>query len=163
VKANQQQLFNLYKRFENGGKIEIANGYKKKADHNDLHSISRFFAQKGNNVKITTNIHFKDKKYVAVFGTLIGTKYDRKCPDLIINGNFYEYENYTPPFKVEKISNMISRGIKQSSKIIINNNKGTSHRIIRRNIYNRIAIERQNIEEVWIYEKGETILLYEKQ
>jgi hypothetical protein len=28
--------------------------------------------------------------------------YERKCPDLIINGQYYEYENYRPPFKKEK-------------------------------------------------------------
>ena len=158
-----QQLFLLYKEFNNGGKIEIMNGYEKKADHNDLFSISRFFAEKGNEVKMTTHVHFKDEKYAEVFGRLIGTKYNRKCPDLIINGQFYEYENYMPPFKKEKISNMLSRGLKQSSRIIINNNKGANHRIIRRNIYNRTAIEKQNIDEVWIYEKGKVFLLYKKQ
>ena len=114
-------------------------------------------------VIITSAIHFKDEKYKEVFGELIGTKYDRKCPDLIINGKFYEYERYNPPFKKEKISNMISKGIKQSSMVIINNNKGSSHRIIKRNIYNRVVLEKQNIEEVWVYEKGELVLVYKKQ
>jgi len=159
----QQQLFNLYKSFNGVGKIEIMNGYEKKADHNDLFSISRFFAKKGNEVKITTNVHFKDEKYTEVFGRLRGSKYDRKCPDLIINGEFYEYENYVPPFKKEKISNMLSKGLKQSSRIIINNNKGANHRIIRRNIYNRTVMEKQNIDEVWIYEKGKVLLIYKKQ
>jgi len=152
----------MYKKFESGGKIEIIDGYRKKADHRDLVSIARFFAKQGGNVKITTDIHFKDARYREVFGGLIGTKYERKCPDLIIDGKFYEYENYKPPFKKEKISNMLSQGIKQSSRIIINNNKGTTHRIIRRNIYNRVVFEKQNIDEVWLYEKGEIIQLYKK-
>jgi hypothetical protein len=59
--------------------------------------------------------------------------------------------------------NMISKGAKQSSRIIINNNKGANHRLIRRNIYNRAVLEKQNIEEVWIYEKGKTYLIYKKQ
>ena len=58
---------------------------------------------------------------------------------------------------------MTSKGLKQSSRIIINNNKGASHRIIRRNIYNRAVLEKQNIDEVWIYEKGKVYLLYKKQ
>ena len=153
----------MYKKFKNGGNIEIVEKYRKKDDHKDLLSISRFFAKNGDSVKITTDIHFKDNRYMEVFGAIIGTKYERKCPDLIINGKFYEYENYTPPFKREKISNMLSRGVKQSSRIIINNNKGASHRIIRRNIYNRVVIEKQDIDEVWIYEKGEVFLLYKKQ
>ena len=153
----------MYKKFDTGGKIEIIDGYKKKADHKDLISISRFFAKKGDNVKITTDIHFKDNKYKEVFGALIGTKHERKCPDLIINGKFYEYENYTPPFKNEKISTMISRGLKQSSRIIINNNNGSIHRNIKKNIYNRIANENQFISEIWVYEKGKVILMYKKQ
>jgi hypothetical protein len=55
---------------------------------------------------------------------------------------------------------MISKGLKQSSRIIINNNKGANHRFIRRNIYNRAVIENQNIAEIWIYEKGNVHLLY---
>ncbi|GHT88215.1 hypothetical protein FACS189474_3050 [Bacteroidia bacterium] len=58
---------------------------------------------------------------------------------------------------------MISKGLKQSSRIIINNNKGANHRLIKRNIYNRIYIEQQEIDEVWIYEKGKVHLLYKKQ
>ena len=131
----QQSEFNTVKTFKNGGKIEIIDGYKKKSDHRDLISISRFFASKGNCVKITTDIHFKDEKYKTIFGKLIGGKYERKCPDLIINGEHYEYESYLPPFKKEKVSNMISKGLKQSSRIIINNNKGASDRYIRRNIF----------------------------
>ena len=98
-----------------------------------------------------------------IFGRLIGTKYERKCPDLIINGNYYEYESFMPPFRKEKISNMMSKGLKQASRIIINNNKGIIHRNIKKNIHNRIRNEKQEIDEVWVYEKGQLILLYKKQ
>jgi hypothetical protein len=156
-----QQLFRLYKNFVSGGKIEIMEGYIKKSDHRDLFAIARYFAEKGDRVQITTNIHFKDEKYKEVFGELNGTKYERKCPDLIINGKYYEYESYTPPFKKGKISNMISKGLKQSSRIIINNNKGASDRYIKRNIYERLKSRnfRQDIDEVWLYEKGKVKLL----
>ena len=83
VKTFQKPLFRLFKKFKNRGKIEIIDGYKKKSDHKDLLSISIFFARKGDIVKITTDIHFKDEKYKEVFGALIGTKYYKKCPDLI--------------------------------------------------------------------------------
>ena len=152
----------MYKKFRNSGEIEIIEGYKKKSDHKDLISISREFAKNGDNVKITTDIHFKNEKYMEVFGELIGTKYERKCPDLIINGKFYEYENYTPPFKRDKLYRMFSRGLSQSSRIIINNNKGATHRYIKNAIGNRIRLG-QEIDEVWVYEKGNNILLYKKQ
>jgi len=155
----------MYKKYNNNGKIEIIDGYKKKADHRDLISISRFFAEKGYSVKITTDIHFKDEKYAEVFGALMGTEYERKCPDLIINGIFYEYESYVPPFKKEKISHMIKKGSMQSSRIIINNNKGASDRYIRRNIFERLQDInfKKDIDELWLYEKGKLRLLHKKQ
>jgi hypothetical protein len=137
--ATGGKLFRLYKKFGEKGKIEIANGYVKKSDYKDLLAISRFFAKQGSNVKITVPIHYKDIRYDLVFGVLKGTIYERKCPDLIIDGICYEYERYEPPFKKRKIANMISHGAKQSSHIIINNNKGCSDRFIRRNILERLA------------------------
>ena len=152
----------MYKKFKSGGKIEIIDGYRKKADHRDLVSIAGFFAKQGGNVKITTDIHFKDARYREVFGGLIGTKYERKCPDLIIDGKFYEYESFMPPFSKSKIKNMLKHGIVQSNNIILNNNKGASDRYIVKLIHQRIRL-RQDINEVWLYEKGKTRLLYKKQ
>jgi hypothetical protein len=156
--------FYLYKEFSNGGRIEIMKKYSKKSDHKDLLSISRYFAEKGETIQITTNIHFKDEKYKQVFGILNGTKYEHKCPDLIINGKFYEYESFIPPYNKGKISNMISKGSKQSSRIIINNNKGSADRYIITNIHNRIRDKtfKYNIDEVWVYEKGKVKLLFKK-
>ena len=161
----QQELFNLYKKFNNGGMIEIMSGYVKKSDHYDLFSISRYFAEKGDRVKITTDVHFKDPKYKAIFGKLTGTPYERKCPDLIINEKFYEYERYIGQFKKRKLSNMISHGTKQSSRIIINNNKGCSDRFVLANIHNRLSDKnfKNIIDEIWIYEKGKVRLLYKKE
>jgi hypothetical protein len=160
----EQQLFTTYKDFGNsGGQIKIMEGYTKKYDHKDLFAIARIFAEKGDKVQITTDIHFKDKKYKEVFGGLNGTPYERKCPDLIINGKFYEYESYEPPFGKNKISNMISKGLKQSSRIIINNNKGGKDMYIGRNIHNRVINEKQHIDEVWLYEKGKVRLIYKKK
>jgi len=162
VKEAQETLFFSYKKFNSGGIIEIIDGYKRKTDYRHLLSISRFFAQKGNCVKITTDIHFKDEKYREVFGTLIGTKYERKCPDLIINGKFYEYESYKPPFSKLKIKSMLKHGIIQSNNLILDNNKGVSDRYIIKLIHQRIELG-QDINEVWLYEKGEIRMLYKKQ
>jgi len=164
-KKSKNRYLIMYKKFRNSGEIEIIEGYKKKPDHKDLISISREFAKNGDNVKITTDIHFKDEKYKEVFGALIGTKYERKCPDLIINGKFYEYESYIKPFKKEKISHMIKKGSEQSSRIIINNNKGASDRYIRRNVFERLNDKnfKWDIDELWLYEKGSLRMLYKKQ
>ena len=60
---------------------------------------------------------------------------------------------------------MIAKGAKQSSRIIINNNKGASDRYIRDNIYKRVKDKnyKYNIGEVWLYEKGKLRLLFKKQ
>ncbi|GHT54476.1 hypothetical protein AGMMS49982_19240 [Bacteroidia bacterium] len=93
----------------------------------------------------------------------MGTIYERKCPDLIIDGEFYEYESYEPPFKKEKLSNMLSQGLKQSSRIIINNEQGADDYVILQNIHNRFFYEKQNIDEVWLFENGIVRLLYTKR
>ncbi|MDR2765817.1 MAG: hypothetical protein LBB90_12425 [Tannerella sp.] len=160
-----QQLFSLHKEFSGGGKVEIMKGYTPKSDHKDLLAIARYFAQKGDRVQITTGIHFKDEKYEKVFGRLNGTPYEHKCPDLIISGKYYEYESFVPPFKKRKLANMISHGTKQSSRIIINNNKGCSNRYILANIHNRLMDKKfkNNIDEVWLYEKGKVRRIYKKK
>jgi hypothetical protein len=157
--------FSIYKEYSNGGRIEIMDGYAGKSDHKDLRTIAGEWAMEGKVVQITTAVHYKDPLYGRVFGALNGTKYGRKCPDLIVNGKFYEYESYVPPFKKEKISHMIGKGTVQSSRIIINNNKGASDRYLLKNIHNRLKDKnfKNNIDEVWTYEKGKVRLLYKKK
>ena len=157
--SKPKEGFVLFKEFSNGGRIEIHNDTEKgKSDFKDLLSISREFAKGAKVVYILPRLHFKDKRYQEIYGGLIGTRYERKCPDLYIDGLFYEYESFRSPFKKEKIGRMIGQGTKQSSRIIINNNKGCSERYIRRIIFERLYIG-QIINEVWIYEKGKIRLL----
>ena len=101
-------------------------------------------------------MHYKNELYESVFGKLKGTIYENKCPDLIVDGLFYEYESYTSPWKKTKISNMLSHGLKQSDRIIINNNKGCSDRYIINNILRRANDKffKGQIKEVLVYEKG---------
>jgi hypothetical protein len=157
--------FRILNEFSNGGRIELIDGYKTVNDYTDLKTIARDFAMKGHKAQITTSIHYKDEKYKQIFGKLIGTKYERKCPDLIIDGKFYEYESFVPPFNKNKISHMISDGARQSQRIIINNNKGCSDRYIFKNIHNRFRDRtfKYNIDEIWLYEKGSVRLLFKKE
>jgi hypothetical protein len=159
-------MFKTCKQYENGGKILAPKNIDKKAsDYKHLISIANFFAKEGKTVRLNPVVHFKSDEYKQIFGSLISTVYERKCPDLKINGLFYEFENYIPPFKTRKIANMISHGAKQSSRIIINNSKGASDRYILRNIRDRMAYKKfkYEIEEVWLYEKGNVRLLFKKQ
>lgn len=152
--------YNVAKTYKNGGELLIHPDVdKKKSDYKDIYTIANQFAKIGKEVKVTPSVHFKSDAYKEIYGSLIGTKYDRKCPDLQVGDTFYEYESFVKPFKKEKIKAMISHGLKQSSRIIINNTKGANDRFINRSIRTRIA-QGLKIDEVWLYEKGKIRLIY---
>ena len=159
-------MFKIYKRYENGGQVLIhSEVIRNQSDYKDLLTIANIFAKEGKLATITCPVHFKSAEYKEIFGLLIGTPYERKCPDLKIGELFYEYENFMPPFKKKKISHMIRKGAEQSSRIMINNNKGASDRYIVRNVYERLKDKNfiYDIEELWVYEKGKVRLLFKKQ
>lgn len=151
------ELFVLYKRYRSGGEVWLMKGLeRRKPDYDALLSIGRFLARMGCFVKILSPVHYKDPIYKKAFGLLTGTPYYRKCPDLMIDGLFYEYESYVRPFKVSNISHMIKHGLQQSDRIIIDKNKGASERYIVNMILRRLNDKsfQGRIEEVFVYEKG---------
>ena len=157
MKSSDNNDFILYKRFSEGGSVFLITGLDKtNSDYNDLISIACHFARNGKEVQVLAPIHYKDPRYHKIFGPLIGTEYYRKCPDLLIDGEFYEYESYARPFKSKKISHMIKRGAEQSDRIIIDNNKGASDRFIINMVLKRINDKffRKKIQELYVYEKG---------
>ena len=158
--------FVQYKQYPSGGKIWLMKCLKATSpDYKDILSIALFLAKKAHEVKILHAVHYKDPLYRDVFGELIGTRYYRKCPDLLIDGLFYEYESYDRPFKSRKISHMLKRGADQACRIIIDNNKGASDRFIINMVENRLKDKnfRGDIEEVYTYEKGSVRLLFKKK
>lgn len=155
--------FSFYKQYLNGGSVQVMDGADRKAsDYRALQSVGRSFAESGSTVQITKAVHYKDELYKDVFGGLKGTKFERKCPDLIVDGRYYEYEGYTGQWSKRKLKNMLSHGLKQSDRIIINNNKGCSDRYIIQCIKSRILDKSFNydIKEVWVYEKGKVRRLW---
>ena len=158
----KESLFRTRKTFGNGGTVSIMRGMKEnRRDYKDILTISLLFAKEGKQVKILSETHYKSPEYGIVFGSLIGTKYERKCPDLLIGDYFYEYEGYERPWNKRKIGNMLSHGLRQADRIIIDNNKGASDRYIRKAIIARLKIG-SRISEVWIYEKGIVKLFFSK-
>ncbi len=154
-----EENFDIYKKYGNGGVIQTAKGIEKGSDYKDILTIARNFAENGDIVKVTTKLHHKDLRYDEAFGMLRGTVYERKCPDLIINGITYEYEGYAGEWTKRKISNMLSHGLKQADRVIIDNNRGCSDRYIRKSIMARLNINTP-MSEIWLYEKGNTILFF---
>ena len=64
-------------------------------------------------------VHYKDPLYRAIFGELIGTRYYRKCPDLLIDGEYVEYESYKTDQHKNAFRNMLHNGLSQSDNIIV--------------------------------------------
>ena len=155
------ELFTIWKAFKGGGIIRIMTGVDKtKPDYKAILTIATLFAKDGHQVKILTSCHFKSQEYRNVFGRLFGTKYERKCSDLLIDDDlFYEYEGFEKPWKKEKVRRMISHGMKQSALMIINNTRGASDRFIRQAIVARLNVG-ASIKEVWLYEKGRLRLFF---
>ncbi len=58
---------------------------------------------------------------------------------------------------------MINRGTAQSSRIVIPQLDHTTDNHILKVINNRVIREKQNIDEVWIYENGKTRNLYKRR
>lgn len=155
--------FDVAKKYNNGGQIEIHSKVNKKdSDYKDLYTISNVLAKKGNKVKILPKLHFKSEEYNIVFKDIIGTKYEKKCPDLKVNEQFFEYESYKRPFKKNKVSRMLAHGALQSTNIIIDNNKGASDRFLLKIISNRVKIG-QEINQVWVFEKGSIRPVYKSK
>jgi hypothetical protein len=88
-------MFKTYKQYANGGNVLIPENINKKgSDYKPLISIANFFAKGGKTVKLNPVVHFKSDEYKHIYKSLAGTIYERKYPDLQINGIFYEFENY---------------------------------------------------------------------
>ena len=142
--------------YKNGGIVDVyrsvdqeSNDYKKRLAFCD------YFAKQDEKTAITPQIHYRDPLYNEIYSSLIGTKYERTCPDMKIGNNFYEHEGFdinknTNPTRT--FSNMISRGMKQSNRIVIED-CGVTHRWAKRNIQTRIN-NGDIISEVWIFESN---------
>ncbi|MDR2232215.1 MAG: hypothetical protein LBE56_03710 [Tannerella sp.] len=152
----------IVKEFANGGAYcEHIGIDKSKHDYRLVKKVGIEFARLGEKVKANPVLHLKSKEYDIIYGALKGTKYYGKNPDLQVGNKFYEVESYIRPFKKDKISGMLSRGLKQSPNLIIDNNKGTSARFIMKIIFDRIRLK-QNINEIWLFEKSKLTILYKK-
>ena len=121
-------------------------------------SCAKYFAQQGKHVVMPPklNVTYKNSVYDTIFGTLRGTPYYGKCPDLIVDGVWYEHEGFTKPNPKSNFSNMLRRGLAQSDRIIIEK-CGLSERIMRKSIRDRLA-SGIRIQEILMHD-GEQITL----
>jgi len=106
--------------------------------------------------------------YVIIYASLKGTAYWGKCPDFCVEGYWYEYEGYDESKdlsnlhrKADTFSLMMRRGLKQSDRVILED-CDVSRSYVRRNLYNRVHFEKQNITEVYLRTSAGLELIYKK-
>ncbi len=113
-------LFVLFKQYPSGGTVWLMLGLETTgSDYDDILAIAECMAESGHEVKVLHAVHYKDPLYKKVFGDLIGTRYYRKCPDLLVDGDYIEYESYTTGQPKNAFRNMLHNGLAQSDTIIL--------------------------------------------
>ena len=152
-------LFVLYKQYPSGGKIWLMLGLETTgSDYNDILAIANCLAETGHEVKVLHAVHYKDSIYRVVFGELIGTRYYRKCPDLLVDKEFVEYESYTTCKPKKALRNMLHNGLAQSDSIIIRQCNLTDEYMIQQ-IRGQIQ-DGIPVLSIWIFDGQKVRLLY---
>ncbi len=131
------------------------------SDYGKLLEIAEYFANDGAEVRLTPKMARPPKfKYDAVYKSLIGTKYEGKCPDLCIDGKWYEHEGFTSDNPKKAFKNMLNHGLKQSDRLIIEEPDLTDaymKRVIKQRVF-----DKQSISEVWVKDGEKVRPLYKK-
>ncbi len=131
------------------------------SDYSRLMKVAEFFAGKGFRVSLTPKMSRPSKfDYDCVYGSLRGTRYDGKCPDLKIGDYWYEHEGFVTDNPKRAFSNMVNHGLKQSDRIIIDKPDLTDAYMKR--VINQRLKDDHHISEVWLNENGRLRLLYKK-
>jgi hypothetical protein len=148
-------------RYDNGGSLTVYNSIDRTTG--DFHRIllcAEFFARQGKAVVMPPklDVPYKNPAYDLIYGSLRGTPYYGKCPDLQVDGVWYEHEGYVHLNPKTNFANMCRRGFRQSDKIIIENCELSIGYMLR-------SIEGQiksgtNISEVWVHSKEDVYLIY---
>ena len=145
------------------GEVRISHLVNNKdADYQKLVQVAEFFAKDGATATLTPKMSRPPKfQYECVYKSLVGTKYEGKCPDVNVNGVWYEHEGFTSSNPKNAFRNMMRDGLLQSNRIVIDR-PDLTERYMRRSIYGRVE-RGEDIKEVWLREEdGSLTLLYKK-
>ena len=131
------------------------------SDFERLLSVARHFAAGGARVVLTPKMTRPATfEYDCIYGSLRGTRYDGKCPDLKIDNYWYEHEGFSSNNPKNAFRNMLNHGLKQSNRIIIDRPNLTDAYM--KHVINQRIKDGQHIAELWLHENGQLRLLYKK-
>ena len=153
----------VLERFDNGGVIESFPIIDKSTkDYSRIHSTAVAFAKEGHHVIIAPKFNSPKNcpAYDEIYSSLKGTRYYGKCPDLCIDGVWYEHEGFASKNPKNAFRNMMNHGLKQSSRIIIEDPL-LSDKYMLRGVENRQKVGK-TIEEVWVKRGSHIRLLYKQ-
>lgn len=163
VRQCEANRYEVKKEYANGGKVQVhqlVNPHD--SDYGKLMSVADFFAQQGADVKLTPKMSRPPKfVYQNIYHSLMGTKFEGKCPDMLIDGKWYEHEGFTSDNPKRAFKNMLNDGLKQSNRLIIDQPQLTDRYMVH-NIWKRIHVDRQDIIEIWIKDGDNLRCIYKK-
>ena len=151
-------------RYDNGGSVLVYDAIDRAtADFQRILRCADFFARQGRRVVLPPkmDVPYKNPAYDRIYGSLRGTPYYGKCPDLCVDGVWYEHEGFVHDNPKSNFSNMCKRGLRQSDRIIVED-CGLTDGYMKRNILVRIH-EGQCIMEFWVKDKTGLRLLYKAE
>ncbi len=136
-------------------------------DFPKLEQCANFFARQNESVVMLTPRMSRPSNfaYSDYYKDLIGTPYEGKCPDFKMvdkngKGIWYEHEGFTTTNAHNALRNMLGDGLKQSSRLVIEQPNLTDA-YIKRVLWRRIQ-EGQTIDEVWVKKGLDIRLIWRK-
>lgn len=147
--------------YENDGSLTVYNSIDRTTgDFHRIRCCAEFFAKQGKTVIMTPklNVTYKNPAYDMIYGTLKGTPYYGKCPDLLIDEVWYEHEGFSGENPKRSFRNMCYHGLKQCDRLILED-CGLTFGFMYRSLLGRID-RKEKIKEVWIHTEQEMQLLY---
>jgi SPP1 gp7 family putative phage head morphogenesis protein len=153
---NEIKSFEVVQQFDNGGKVLVHGLVNKNAtDYKAVLECCMHFAKLGKETRVLPKVLPQNKElYKAVYGELIGTVYEGKSPDFKAGEHFYEHEGYTSPKNA--LRNMLTRGLKQSDRLVIES-EGSDINYIKKSIKRRV-VSGVRATEVWVRNKNGTLV-----
>lgn len=157
-----EELFVPILEHGSGGRVfRMMNLDSSQSDYHDLLRIASRFAAAGHVVHLLSPVHYKDPLYVKVFGELIGSRYYRKCPDLLVDDEYVEYESFKTDDSRNAFRNMLHNGLAQSDRVVLRHCNLTEG-YMRRMIYGKIS-KGIPVHAVWIWDGENLRLLYKTE
>ncbi len=127
------------------------------SDYKNVKIAANHFAKEGSEVIMHPKFDsIKNEDYQKIYASLKGTPYWGKCPDLWIEGKWYEHEGFVS--EKGQYERMLKRGLKQSARVVMEKTEQTD-RHLRKLIKFRIN-EGQKIDEIWIKDKDNLTIFY---